>query len=1154
MTAPGQRMRRPRVVVAGIVSIAAVLAACGATDDGLGGARAAPEGEPHPSGLAPGAGPGCAASAGDDRAAQAMAVACDRSVEVEAARSEYSELYVGPSGSRTLVTSVVPRRARQPNGAWGPLDLTLRQVGDALAPTASAANVRFSAGGSGPFVTATSEGHSMTLSWPVPLPAPTLSGASATYADVLPDVDLVVTATEAGFTHALVVKTARGAANPMVRNARYRLGGDATLTTTPDGGLVAEAAGVRVASAGPAMMWDTAPRTTARASASASDGDDAAPVQTAWVGSAISRGHLMLSPAAAMLDDPKARYPLVIDPPWVVGQNQWAYASADNQNGPTTDSKIASGDPSPAAAQLRVGNDPDSTHQYRSFLRFAINGLAGKQILGAKIAGRVDHTWKCGDNRPTYFFRSDGINAAPRQAWPGPALRVLLGNNNVHANEASCNEPNVGFEVSTGALVNDIQAFANGGSANYYVAISAGSDTSGTNETLEDRYARYFLNDFTLQVTYNTKPNTPDTLTVDGKPCASGASRPFIKTTTPTLRAHVTDADNDSLNVFYAYAQWNGSAFVDKGGGEQDNVPNGGTAVFGVTGNVDGGIYTWRAQTNDGVGHNPFLISDVTAVPGNCEWQVDTTPPAAPTVTGDIYKEGPTGCAGGACGAVGQTGRFTLSSSSDTKAFLWGFSDPPTNPVTPATLGGSVDITWTPDSSGPQTLFVRAIDRAGNESNRVYQFVVAGQSTAVARWMLDEAAGTAPSDDTGHGHALTLVKGVLGAPGRLVPGQDGQSRSAMQLDGSGDGAVTSGPVLANPGGSFTLAAWVKITDVSATHNIIAQVDSPPTFMLEHSKGDGIWKLTAPSADATQWPGPGAVSPVRVGTWTHLVGTYDAVAHEMKLYVNGVLEATHPGITVRSGTNALKIGSQGFAGSIAEVQVWGRAISAEEVFALVDPIANSNVGEWHMEDVGPGPSFDASPMAHDLTFFNGVVIPPSGAGHTGTGLRLDGIDDYAATSRQVLHTDQSYTVSVWARPSSSTVAQTFVSQDSMFAAGGFSLKWGPDAGGQWKFRIYASATDMTDAHTTFCNALIADPTTAYHHLVGVFDAQKREARLYVDGVLKMTSAMNAAWQPWDAAGPLVIGRHQLGAGAEFTRGDVDEVHAYQGVVTDVTRIP
>jgi hypothetical protein len=225
-----------------------------------------------------------------------------------------------------------------------------------------------------------------------------------------------------------------------------------------------------------------------------------------------------------------------------------------------------------------------------------------------------------------------------------------------------------------------------------------------------------------------------------------------------------------------------------------------------------------------------------------------------------------------------------------------------------------------------------------------------------------------------------------------------------------------------------------------------------------------------------------------------------------------------------------------------------------VFALVDPIAVGRVGEWHMDEVGPGPAFDASPMAHDLTFFNGASIPASGAGQLGTGLRLDGVDDFAATSTQVLHTDQSFTVSAWTRLASSTVAQTVVSQDSTGAVGGFSLGYAPDSGGLWRLRMHAAAGDASDAHATLATVAATSVTTAFHHIVGVFDAQKRELRLYVDGALKTTTAMNAAWQPWDATSRLAIGRHQQGSLVEFTRGDLDEVHVYQGVVTDVTRIP
>jgi hypothetical protein len=251
---------------------------------------------------------------------------------------------------------------------------------------------------------------------------------------------------------------------------------------------------------------------------------------------------------------------------------------------------------------------------------------------------------------------------------------------------------------------------------------------------------------------------------------------------------------------------------------------------------------------------------------------------------------------------------------------------------------------------------------------------------------------------------------------------------------------------------------------------------------------------------------------------------------------------------------LRIGS-GWAGSLAEVQVWNRVLSSAEVFDLSDPVKVGEVAVWHMDEVGPGPAFDSSALAHDLTFFNGANIPPSGAGQTGTGLRLDGIDDYAAPDGQVLHTDQSFTVSVWTRPNTTATDQVFVAQESTSpgTVGGFALKFGIDTGGQWKLRMYASATDSDSAHATFATAPATNVTTAFHHLVGVFDAQKLEIRLYVDGALKTTTPMNAAWHAWDAGGRLVIGRHQPTSGLEQTSGDVDEVRVYQGVVTDVTRI-
>jgi len=206
-----------------------------------------------------------------------------------------------------------------------------------------------------------------------------------------------------------------------------------------------------------------------------------------------------------------------------------------------------------------------------------------------------------------------------------------------------------------------------------------------------------------------------------------------------------------------------------------------------------------------------------------------------------------------------------------------------------------------------------------------------------------------------------------------------------------------------------------------------------------------------------------------------------------------------------------------------------------------------VGEWHFEEIGPGPAYDSSGMAHDLTFFGGAEVPPGGAGHTGTGLRLDGVDDFAAPDGQVLHTDQSFTVAAWVRLSDTTRLQTLLSQRSTGPNQGFYLMYDPAGGGRWVFAMRASATDTTGG--TYA-VIPASSTAEYHQLTGVFDAQKRELRLHVDGSQQTVVAMNPAWQPWDATGSLVIGS---AGSSSFSRADVDEVRAYQGAAVDVTPI-
>ncbi|MGW1502246.1 hypothetical protein ACWCQW_27410 [Streptomyces mirabilis] len=147
-------------------------------------------------------------------------------MEVVSERGASREVFANPSGSLTEITHMDPVRTRRA-GKWVDIDTGLRRVDDVgIVPVASAGDVVFSAGGSrDPLVRMVKAGRELSLSWPDTLPAPTISGSSATYAEVLPDVDLRMTAEPDGFSQVLVVKSAEAAANPALTELRLPMAG-----------------------------------------------------------------------------------------------------------------------------------------------------------------------------------------------------------------------------------------------------------------------------------------------------------------------------------------------------------------------------------------------------------------------------------------------------------------------------------------------------------------------------------------------------------------------------------------------------------------------------------------------------------------------------------------------------------------------------------------------------------------------------------------------------------------------------------------------------------------------------------------------------------------------------------------------------------------
>lgn len=102
----------------------------------------------------------------------------------------------------------------------------------------SASPLTLSAGGTGPLAVMTALGRTLSLYWPASLPAPAIAGPTATYRNVLPGVDLAVTADAlGGITTTLIVRTPAAAASLALSSISLR------AVATPGLHLTADAAG-----------------------------------------------------------------------------------------------------------------------------------------------------------------------------------------------------------------------------------------------------------------------------------------------------------------------------------------------------------------------------------------------------------------------------------------------------------------------------------------------------------------------------------------------------------------------------------------------------------------------------------------------------------------------------------------------------------------------------------------------------------------------------------------------------------------------------------------------------------------------------------------------------------------------------------------------
>ncbi|OPC76482.1 hypothetical protein B4N89_46470 [Embleya scabrispora] len=297
------------------------------------------------------------AKAEQDAAAKARAT--KQPVPVPESTTETDTVTALPDGTMSLKRTIEPVRTKK-TGTWVDLDATLNASADGrVRPVSTTDDLVLGGGGDNTLASITSNGRTLALTWPTALPKPILDGAGALYPNVLPDVDLQVTAAkQGGFAHSLIVKTPEAARHPKL--AALKLGVTTTgvaLAKNGNGSLVAKSTdGAPVFVAPSPQMWDsrttppspesteqtatrsattqTAPQGGA-APAGVPQGEPASDAhhpgvhaRTADLATTVDAKSLTLEADTGMLTAPDTVFPVYIDPTWGRWAETWGWAQS----------------------------------------------------------------------------------------------------------------------------------------------------------------------------------------------------------------------------------------------------------------------------------------------------------------------------------------------------------------------------------------------------------------------------------------------------------------------------------------------------------------------------------------------------------------------------------------------------------------------------------------------------------------------------------------------------------------------------------------------------------------------------------------------------------------------------------------------------------
>lgn len=863
-----------------------------------------------------------AAEASAVAAASARAKASGQAVPVAALTTATTTVTARPDGTVAATSNVLPVRVRRGTG-WTPVDTNLSRAPDGRLTAAAVPGdaVSFSGGGTGPMALVTADADSLSLSWPSPLPVPVVSGASATYPDVLPGVNLVLSATSAeagGFSEVLVVTSPAAARDPGLASLALHVAAPGTsgLRATADGRLVATMAGGRGwFTADAPRMWDSssvppggsgaaAAAAAARAAGAGLAALGTGPASTvagpaggarlAPVGTRLSGGGAVLSlaPDLKLLGSSSTRFPVFIDPSFMTvtgtGKEQ-AYDPVQSGPGCTSshyDSSSYKFSPM-GYDNFQAGSCQSNDTDYALYqVGIPSGALSGQSVLiSASFQVTEVYTSSCSASPVVTASWTNAMNSGT--GWPGPGIDA----NNVNAtatmgpDSGSCNtiEDN-SRTVSAGFNVKPDLAKFPRSAANITLRVwEPGSTDDAGHKQLTDNPD--------LQVVWTDTPDTPSNLEEAASSSGTGsldcatspASPPRIGKTDsvdgPYLLARYSDPDGAAVQANIRY--WNhttNSAQTTVNGALSSVTAANGEAGWHLpaaytSGLPNGTVLAWQAQAETGsaslggTSYGPYS----SAWSPVCYFAVYPTSPDAPAISTNFTQS--------AAQPVGSQASFTITASPGDTAtrFVWALDQvPPTTGTIPAAQtctstptagctaisGGSATLTVTVPSPGPHDLWVYEQDAGGNDSGMTNGAVAGATSTFSGA---SDAAVSFTSGSSLQANFTAALGAGASYDNTMISTQAG-SPGAANADGNGDavdaGLLTAagwhaGGVVTVDGATFKLPSFG--TSGSGPDNLLAANQTIGTGPSGARGGALVFLATSTNGDV-QVPGLATGSP------------------------------------------------------------------------------------------------------------------------------------------------------------------------------------------------------------------------------------------------------------------------------------------------------